>query len=110
MPVTARNGKSEGFLGKLARADRARGHDYDVVVLDPPRRGLGRQPARWLASTRPARVVYVSCDPATLARDLEVFVKSGYTLERVRVFDLMPMTSEVEIVATLRRRKKEAGA
>ncbi|MCA9718001.1 MAG: class I SAM-dependent RNA methyltransferase [Myxococcales bacterium] len=110
LPVTARNGKSEGFLGKLARADRARGHDYDVVVLDPPRRGLGRQPARWLASTRPARVVYVSCDPATLARDLEVFVKSGYTLERVRVFDLMPMTSEVEIVATLRRRKKEAGA
>ena len=50
------------------------------------------------------RIVYVSCDPATLARDLEVATGKGFEVEDVTVFDLMPMTSHVEVVATLRSR------
>ncbi len=101
LPVSVRSGKSETFIGKLARSSQPRRAKYDVVVLDPPRRGLGRQPSRWLSGLQPERIVYVSCDPATLARDLEILSKNGYAVERVRVFDLMPMTSEVEVVATL---------
>ena len=101
LPVTVRSGKSETFISKLSRSSQTRRASYDVVVLDPPRRGLGRQPSRWLSGLQPARIVYVSCDPATLARDLEILTKNGYAVERVRVFDLMPMTSEVEVVATL---------
>jgi 23S rRNA (uracil1939-C5)-methyltransferase len=77
-----------------------------VVVLDPPRSGLGRGPMAALCKVAAERVVYVSCDPATLARDLEVAADAGFDLSRVAVFDLMPMTAEVEVVATLTRRRR----
>jgi hypothetical protein len=103
--VSTRAGKVESVLGKLTRPQ---GRDvpkdvgrWEVAVLDPPRRGLGHEAARRLSSLLPSRIVYISCDPATLARALEVFVSEGDVVERVRVFDLMPMTSEVEIVTTL---------
>ncbi|MGH3733337.1 MAG: class I SAM-dependent RNA methyltransferase [Acidimicrobiales bacterium] len=75
--------------------------DGSVVVLDPPRQGLAKGVASAIARQRPRRVVYVSCDAATFARDLKVFVGHGFSLSDLRVFDLFPMTEHVEVVALL---------
>ncbi len=73
----------------------------DLVVLDPPRTGLARGVATTLARRSPKRVVYVSCDAATFARDLAGFANGGYQLRDLRAFDLFPMTEHVELVAVL---------
>ncbi|HEX5016180.1 MAG TPA: TRAM domain-containing protein [Actinomycetes bacterium] len=73
----------------------------DVVVLDPPRVGAKRQVVEAVAGWLPRAVVYVACDPAALARDVSYFAASGYRLERLRAFDLFPMTHHVECVALL---------
>ena len=75
----------------------------DVVVVDPPRRGLGRELATALAALGARRIVHVACDPAALARDVAAFVAGGYGLADLRVFDAFPMTHHVECVATLVR-------
>ena len=75
----------------------------DVLLADPPRIGLEATVRDAIASAGPARLVYVSCDPATLARDLRVFAKAGYRLESVRVLDLFPQTPHVEVVVRLER-------
>ncbi|WP_236788327.1 class I SAM-dependent RNA methyltransferase [Amycolatopsis sp. GM8] len=71
----------------------------EVVVLDPPRSGAGREVVESIVEHRPARIVYVACDPAALARDLATFAGSGYRLERLRAFDAFPMTHHIECVA-----------
>ncbi|MBO0840740.1 MAG: hypothetical protein J2O49_07970, partial [Sciscionella sp.] len=73
----------------------------DVVVLDPPRKGAGRDVVHAITAAGPSRVVYVSCDPASLARDIATFAARGYPLARLRAFDAFPMTQHVECVALL---------
>lgn len=73
----------------------------DVVVLDPPRVGARRAVVEPVAAWSPRAVVYVACDPASLARDVAVFAEAGYRLAEVRAFDLFPMTHHVESVALL---------
>ncbi|WP_436495966.1 class I SAM-dependent RNA methyltransferase [Actinokineospora sp. HUAS TT18] len=75
----------------------------DVVVLDPPRKGAGREVVEAIADREPARVVYVACDPAALARDVALFADHGYRLTNLRAFDTFPMTHHVECVALLER-------
>lgn len=75
----------------------------DFIVVDPPRTGLGDEINRLLAATGAPRMAYVSCDPATLARDLRALTASGYALERVTMTDLFPQTFHLETIATLRR-------
>ena len=72
-----------------------------VVVLDPPRGGLAKGVAEALVRRRPRRLVYVSCDAATFARDLKILLSGGFTLGEFRVFDLFPMTEHVELIASL---------
>jgi tRNA/tmRNA/rRNA uracil-C5-methylase (TrmA/RlmC/RlmD family) len=83
------------LLGELGRPD--------VVVLDPPRAGAGADVSRVIAGARPRAVVYVACDPASLARDVAAFATAGYRLESLRAFDCFPMTAHVECVALLVR-------
>jgi 23S rRNA (uracil1939-C5)-methyltransferase len=92
-----------GNVDKLLPALDETAKRYDVVVLDPPRGGVGREGAAQIARTALERIVYISCDPATLARDLEAMLEArpGLRVEHLRVFDMMPMTSEVESVVTL---------
>jgi len=72
----------------------------DLVLMDPPR--LGAKPAiPQLLALRASRLVYVSCDPQTLARDLRQLVDGGYTLEQVEAYDMFPQTYHVEAVARL---------
>jgi len=75
-----------------------------LVIADPPRAGLAREVAAYLAGDSPAeRFAYVSCDPATLARDLSLLEAGGWRLEDLRAFDAFPMTHHVECVATVTR-------
>jgi 23S rRNA (uracil1939-C5)-methyltransferase len=81
--------------------------DPDVVVLDPPRTGLPPEAREALAALGAPRVVYVSCDPATLARDIAVLGDRGYALTALDGFDLFPQTAHVEAVALLERPRRE---
>ena len=76
------------------------GYYFDIAVLDPPRTGAAdlMEP---LAELHPSRIVYVSCDPATLARDIDILVRNGYRAVSAQPVDLMPQTAHVEIVALL---------
>ena len=71
----------------------------DVVIVDPPRTGMSREAREGVIGLRPTRVVYVSCDVATLARDARRLVDAGYALRNVAAFDLFPNTSHVETLA-----------
>ncbi len=73
----------------------------DLVILDPPRGGLAKGVAEALVRRRPRRLVYVSCDAATFARDLKTLLAGGFVLGELRVFDLFPMTEHVELIASL---------
>ncbi|MCY0929152.1 TRAM domain-containing protein [Streptomyces sp. H27-H1] len=75
--------------------------ECDLVVLDPPRAGAGKQTVRQIAALTPRRIAYVACDPAALARDLGYFQENGYKVRTLRAFDLFPMTHHVECVAIL---------
>ncbi|NBM18746.1 class I SAM-dependent RNA methyltransferase [Streptomyces sp. GC420] len=75
--------------------------EVDLVVLDPPRAGAGKNTVRHLAGLGPRRIAYVACDPAALARDLAYFRDAGYRCRTLRAFDLFPMTHHVECVAIL---------
>ena len=85
----------------------AEGWHPDVVVLDPPRKGCDAALIETVAGMMPDRVVYVSCDPATLARDLKLFAERGYVTERVTPVDMFPRTVHVETVVLLSREKAD---
>ena len=86
------------FLANLPEGTKA-----DLVIVDPPRAGLGEKVAKALPVTRAPRITYVSCDPATLARDLRVLMASGYRIEGAHLVDLFPQTFHIESVLQLVR-------
>jgi 23S rRNA (uracil1939-C5)-methyltransferase len=99
--------RAEARNARVRRADVAAFLDHEAVqggeciVLDPPRSGAGRAVVGRIAARRPAVVVYVSCDPPTLARDLRALLDAGYGLRRVQALDMFPDTFHVEAVAVL---------
>jgi tRNA/tmRNA/rRNA uracil-C5-methylase (TrmA/RlmC/RlmD family) len=95
--VAVHGGDVAEVIGDLAVGPGA------VVVLDPPRTGAGAEVTAAIAATEPARIVYVACDPAALARDLRVAASRGYGLTSLRAVDLFPHTHHVECVAVLER-------
>ncbi len=76
----------------------------ELVVMDPPRAGVGKVACQLLVQLEAPSIVYVSCDPTTLARDLRVMVDSGYDLAELHLVDLFPQTYHLETVAVLQRR------
>ncbi|MGA5762754.1 class I SAM-dependent RNA methyltransferase [Nonomuraea bangladeshensis] len=88
--------------GRVEEAlDRFQIERADLVVVDPPRAGLGREVVERVAALEATRIVYVSCDPATFARDLKWLAERGYVLSDLRAFDAFPMTHHVECVGLL---------
>jgi 23S rRNA (uracil1939-C5)-methyltransferase len=75
----------------------------DLVVVDPPRGGLGGRVLNALAGQKPPSIAYVSCDPATLARDLAGLLKSGYQIAEAHLIDLFPQTYHIESIFHLTR-------
>jgi len=86
------------FLRRVPRGDRP-----ELIVLDPPRTGLDAESAKLLTRIAAPSVVYVSCDPATLARDLRTLVDGGYQIESLTLADLFPQTFHLESIVRLRR-------
>jgi len=83
------------FLRRFARAGP------DLVVIDPPRAGVGARTLRFIAALRPRRIHYVSCHPPTLARDLSFLVAQGFELSSIELFDFFPQTFHIESLAKL---------
>lgn len=95
--VTAYHATTENFLNGAKDIER-----FDYVVVDPPRGGMGESVARQLAELESPRITYVSCDPATLARDLRVLLAAGYIIEDTHLLDLFPQTFHIESVVELK--------
>lgn len=99
-----RNGmeNTEFFCADAGQAaQRLAKRGIDVLVVDPPRKGLDATARDAILKMQPPKVVYVSCDPATLARDVAELCGAGYTLEKAQAFDLFPRTFHVETVCLL---------
>ena len=95
IPVTAR---SEDMIQSLS------GQYFNAVVLDPPRTGCDEKVIEAISAMKAERIIYVSCNPATLARDIKRLAENGYTFEHAKPFDMFPQTGHVETVAFLSRR------
>lgn len=96
-----------GDAGDLAAQLEAEDVRPDVVVVDPPRKGLAPEVVDTIAGLAPDRVVYVSCDPATLARDVKRFIPLGYVPVKAEAVDLFPRTAHVETVVLLSKLRAE---
>ena len=92
-----------GDAGEIAKKLAADGIRPDVICVDPPRKGLAPGVTDTLADMNPERIVYVSCDPATLARDVKLLAQRGYQVQKAEAVDLFPRTHHVESVALLTR-------
>lgn len=107
------NGKLNGsdnvefFVGKaeevLPREYEKNGVYADVIVVDPPRKGCDIVAIRTMLQMKPKRIVYVSCDPATLARDVKLLGEGGYEMEKWCATDMFPMSGHVECVTLLQK-------
>lgn len=103
-------GKAEEVLpAYYERQERKKGaKEYaDVIVVDPPRKGCDRTLLETIVKMQPEKVVYVSCDPATLARDLKYLRGEGYEIKRIRPVDMFPMTVHIETVVLLSKLKPD---
>jgi len=89
--VTIHTGDVARILPRFASAD--------VVILDPPREGAGREVVAQMVALNPRAILYVACDPAALARDASYLIQSGYSMNAIRAYDLFPMTHHIESVA-----------
>lgn len=93
-----------GDAAKAAETLKAEGLTPDVIIIDPPRKGCDKSLIKTISDFNPERVVYVSCDPATLARDLAVFAELGFITQEVTPVDMFPRTAHVECVTWLKRK------
>ena len=97
------NATTLDFLRRTHRTHINQSDRPDLIVVDPPRTGLGPETTTLLANIAAPALVYVSCDPATLARDLRALLASGYTIESITLADLFPQTFHLETIVHLRR-------
>jgi tRNA/tmRNA/rRNA uracil-C5-methylase (TrmA/RlmC/RlmD family) len=91
--------------GRVERVLRQKPRNFDALVLDPPRAGAGKAVVSQLIAAGPRAIAYVSCDPASFARDVAYFQQDGWSLTGLRAFDLYPHTHHLETVALLTPRR-----
>ena len=95
-------GRTEQVLMQQLKAGGK--YKFSVIVLDPPRAGLHPKAREAVVEHTPEKIVYVSCNPATFARDLGYFMEKGYDLRSVQPVDMFPHTAHIEIVSVLQKR------
>jgi len=98
LPLQAVSREVEEFLKDFAETP-------DFALLDPPRAGVATEALKRLVAIQPARITYVSCDPATLGRDLAELTASAYAIAEVHLFDVFPQTYHIETIVRLHRRE-----
>lgn len=98
--ITFLSGKTEDVLAETYARE---GIDADVVIVDPPRKGCDSECLQAIIKMQPKRVIYISCDSATLARDLQILCNDGYQLKRVRAIDQFGQTVHVETICLLEK-------
>lgn len=103
--VTFETGKVEEVLPRYLEEEKAKNHPHpvDIIIVDPPRKGCDTACLSTILQARPQNVIYVSCDPATLSRDLKVLSEGGYRLEEVQGVDQFPHSVHVETVVSMSR-------
>lgn len=95
------NAKVEDFLNDFKQKNES----VDVLIIDPPRAGMHPSTLPNIAEFNGKQIIYISCNPATLARDLEFLVKDGkYAIEKVQAVDMFPHTHHIEVVVSLVRK------
>ena len=94
----------KGDAGKFMSRLAEKGEKVNVVFTDPPRAGCSREFLSALVKLSPDRVVYVSCNPETLARDLEFLKKNKYIVEKIQPVDMFPHTKHCEVVCSIKKR------
>ena len=95
--IIIHHGKVEQKLGKIK--------NIDIVILDPPRNGAGKQVIHQIIDKKPKSIVYVSCEPTSLARDTKILLENNYILNNLIGLDLFPMTHHLECVASFNKQK-----
>ena len=75
----------------------------DIIVLDPPRSGAGKEVMKEIIRISPSKIAYISCEPSTLVRDIKVLIDGGYSVEFVQPFDMFPQTFHVETLTLLKK-------
>ena len=95
--ITIHHGKVEQKLGNIK--------NINIVILDPPRNGASKQVVTQIIDKKPRSIVYVSCDPASLARDTKILIQNNYILDDIIGFDLFPMTHHIECVVLFSKRE-----
>ena len=93
-----------GYYKKYAEEHPGENAHADVIVVDPPRKGCEESLLRTMVDMKPERIVYVSCDSATLARDVKFLRGNGYELQKVKAVDMFPHTGHIECVTLLQRK------
>ena len=95
--IIIHHGKVEQKLGKIK--------NIDIIILDPPRNGAGKQVIHQIIDKSPKSIVYVSCNPASLARDTKILLENNYILDTLMVLDLFPMTHHIECIVSFKKQK-----
>ena len=93
-----------GSADKVLKNWTADGIKFDVIVVDPPRKGLTEDFIKQSVELQPEKIVYISCDPSTMARDMKLFAGLGYTSDTVYPVDMFPQTTHIECVTVLKRK------
>ena len=94
----------EDDAGRFMVKEAQKGAKYDVVIMDPPRAGASLEFLKCLVALSPKKVVYISCNPETQARDVAFLVKNGYRVKKIQPVDMFPHTEHVECVVSLVRK------
>ncbi len=100
--VTLRRGPVSRILGEVKPAE-APAWEAGLCIVDPPRAGLGKNGVKALSDRNPRQIIYMSCDPATLARDAAALVNAGYEVRKLKVLDFFPQTAHIECLMLLER-------
>jgi 23S rRNA (uracil1939-C5)-methyltransferase len=96
--VIFKEGKVEDLIETLTE------EEIDTIVMDPPRSGVESRALDTIIKINPKQIIYVSCDPVTLARDLKILCNNNYEIKDITPFDMFPQTSHVECVAQIKKK------